>query len=515
MSMTGTTARIRNCVAVILLFAAAVPIAAQQSPLAGLDEYVQKGMRDWEVPGLAIAVVKDDKVAYMKSFGVRKLGEQTPVDEHTIFAIGSATKAFTATALGMLVDDGKIKWDDPVLSRLPGFRLADSYLTGTVTIRDLLSHRTGVAANNAVFWQTQFSRDELIDHLQYLDVQSGLRTHFEYNNLMYLTAGQIVPRVSGESWEQFVRERIFVPLGMNSSAAVVADIRDRENVATPHLKIENKIQPIPLIDLTNVAPAGSIHSNLLDMVRWVRLQLSDGTVEGKKLLNSSTLEEMHTPQIFIPQEPPFSFFFMDSHFSAYGLGWMLSDYHGHKIVQHGGDTDGMASMVAMIPDQKLGIVVLTNLEGPWLRSAVMYRVFDAYLGLPATDWNTKYLTTAKRDDDREEAALAKLQGDPQIPGTRPSLPLSEYAGEYADPLYGSASVRYREGKLWLNLLGNSSELDHWNYDTFKVKLQEFNALQQQAIKFVTFELDPGGKPNRIEVPNIGLFKRTIEQKKAP
>ena len=385
------------CLAFVLIVA---PVAsAQQPPLRPLDDFVRKAMRDWEVPGLAIVVVQNDKIVYLKNFGVRKIGERPPIDERTLFQIGSATKAFTATALGMLVDDGKLKWDDPVSTWLKDFRLPTPELTARVTIRDLLSHRTGIGDNLAMYWGTSLSRRDLMERLQSLDVHAGLRERFDYNNLMYVAAGEVIRAVSGIEWADFIRQRLFQPLGMASSVTDIASLRDRSNLASGHGKsgTPGTVQVLPLIDLDAVGPAGGILSNASDMAQWVRFQIGNGTVAGRQLVKPGTMNEMRTPQVFIPRQPPFSLYFFDNVFSAYGLGWMLSDYHGHQIIQHAGLTDAMTSLVALMPDQGVGMVVLTNSNfgAPWMPSAVMYQVFDAFLGNPSKDWNAEYLQKGK------------------------------------------------------------------------------------------------------------------------
>jgi len=491
---------------VIPVFTGGETVLAQSLSAREFDEYVTRGMRDWEIPGLAIAVVKDDKVVLQKTYGVRRLGQNAPVDEHTMFAIGSATKAFTSTALAMLVDAGKARWDDPAAKYLKGFRLPDPYVTESVTIRDLLSHRTGIGANNLLFWGSAYDRDELVQRLQYLDLKWGLRSHFEYQNLLYLAAGQIIPSLTGSNWDTFIKERVFQPLGMTSSTTDLASLIDNSDVASPHLRLDGKLQSIPMLNLENVAPAGAINSDLLDMERWTRFQLNEGSIDGKMIVSETSVREMHTPQIFIPPTPPFGWFWPESTFGAYGLGWFVQDYRGHLVCEHGGDTDGMASLVALMPDQKLGLVVLTNVEGPWLRSALMFRVFDAYLGVPAQDWSSRYKEMTKGFEDQEAAESKAIDGA-RIKGTTPSVSLDKYAGEYQHPLYGAARVAYRNGGLSINLLGDTGDLEHWNYDTFKVHWRNFNLLHRFQLMFVTFQLTPKAQVGSLVFADVGEFPR--------
>ncbi|MCI0387219.1 MAG: beta-lactamase family protein [Acidobacteria bacterium] len=272
----------------VLLLALSVSfnVAAQDAPLQGFDDYVSKAMKDWEVPGVAIAVVKDDKVVFAKGYGVRELGKSTPVNERTIFAIGSSSKAFTAAALAVLVDEGKIKWDDPVTKHLPSFELYDAYAAKEMTVRDLLCHRSGLARGDMMWYGSDFNREEILRRTRHLKPSWSFRSQFGYQNLMYLAAGQIVQAVTGKSWDDFVRERLFKPLGMAASSTSTKDLRSSDNVATPHGKIDEKVMPITWRNIDNIAPAGSINSNVVEVAAWVRLQLNQGSFAGQRMLSS-------------------------------------------------------------------------------------------------------------------------------------------------------------------------------------------------------------------------------------
>src|SRR5262249_52053109 len=328
---------------------------AQDPPLQGLDDYITKAMQDWEVPGLALAVVKNDAVVLAKGYGVRKLGETTPVNEKTLFAIGSSSKAFTAASLAMLVDDGKIKWDDPATKYLPGFQLYDPYATHELTVRDLLAHRCGLDRGDLMWYGSGYGRQEVLRRIRYLKPSSSFRSKFGYQNIMFLAAGQILPTVAGKTWDEFVKDRIFKPLGMTASNTSTEALSGQDNVATPHDKVEEKIEPIPWRNIDNIGPAGSINSNVVDMAQWVRLQLGEGVYNKQRLLSSGSVSEMHMPQTIIRLEGTQAKLNPETHFMAYGLGWMLQDYRGKKLVQHGGNIDGMSALVAMIPEEKLGL----------------------------------------------------------------------------------------------------------------------------------------------------------------
>ncbi|MGH9901953.1 MAG: serine hydrolase, partial [Pyrinomonadaceae bacterium] len=438
---------------------------AQEAPLGGFDDYVNQALRAWEVPGVAIAIIKDDRIVLAKGYGVRKLGDPTPVNERTLFAIGSSSKAFTAAAVAMLVDEGKLKWDDPATKYVPGFELYDPYVTRELSVRDLLSHRSGLERGDFLWYGTEYDRDEILRRTRFLKPTWSLRSTFGYQNLMYLAAGQLVARVSGKNWDEFVRQRIFTPLGMTASNTSVRDLTNSDNVASPHGKLEGKVEPIPWRNIDNIAPAGSINSNVVEVAQWVRLQLGQGAYQNQRLVSSGAIKEMHTSQTVMRAEPPFSLSYPEAHFLNYGLGWFLSDYRGRKVVEHGGAIDGMRAQVAMIPEEKLGLVVLTNRGGSTLPVALMYKIFDAYLGAPPRDWSAEMLKTVKSFEEQGRAAEKKLEAE-RVTGTQPTLAPEKYVGTFRNDLYGEVKVTRENGKLHVRF-GPSfiGEMEHWHYDT--------------------------------------------------
>src|SRR4030095_13793074 len=267
---------------------------------------------------------------------------------------GSSSKAFTAASIAMLVDEGKLKWDDPATKYLPGFQLFDPYSTRELMVSDLLSHRSGLTRGDLIWYGSAYDRDEILRRVRYLKPSWSLRSRFGYQNIMYLAAGQIIPAVTGKTWDDFVRERIFTPLGMKSTNTSIRTLSSSDNVATPHAKLNDKVQVVAWRNIDNIAPAGSINSNVLDMAQWVRLQLGDGVYEGKRLISSAAIKEMHTPQTIIRREGPMESLYPEAHFLTYGFGWFLSDYRGRKVVEHGGAIDGMRGEDAMMPGRKLG-----------------------------------------------------------------------------------------------------------------------------------------------------------------
>ena len=500
MKLSKTT----RLIALSLLVLIACPAAySQESPSKDLDEYINKALKDWDVPGLAIAIVRNDQIVFARGYGVRKLGDSTPVDEKTLFAIGSSSKAFTSASIAMLIDEGKLKLDDPATKYLPGFQLYDPYVTRELTVRDLLCHRSGLERGDFLWYGTSYSRDEILQRVRYLKPTWSFRSMFGYQNIMYLAAGQTVASVSGKNWDDFIRERIFKPLGMTSSSTSIKDLQNATDIATPHAKIDEKVEIIPWRNIDNIAPAGSINSNVVDMAQWVRLQLGEGVYKGQRLISSGGAKEMHTAQTVIRMDPPWTLFYSDAHFLNYGLGWFLHDHRGRKVVEHGGNIDGMSALVSMIPEEKLGMVILTNLNGTPLPSAIANRVYDSYLGVQPRDYSAELLKTFKAVLEQANQAQKKIE-DSRIKGTSPSLTLDKYAGAYKDEMYGDARVTLENGKLVLTTLGFVGDLDHWNYDTFRVTWRQRSLGKAMA----TFTLNSRGTVDEMKLPELQIsFKR--------
>ncbi len=464
-------------------------------------------MQEWGVPGIAIAVVKDDAVVWARGFGTRTLGTNEPVTPRTMFAIGSSTKAFTATALATLVDQRKLAWDTRVASALPGFALSDSVATRLVTVRDLLSHRTGMPGENLLFWGTSYGRDEVMRRLRWLPMRASPRTHFEYSNLGYLVAGQVVAAIGGRRWDDVVSERIFAPLGMTRSITNVAALSRFDDVATPHAMVDGALRPVPLLDLDNAAPAGAIVSTVLDLAQWLRLNLGDGTYRGRRIVSDSAMREMHAPQMSIPASFELVAAFPDAELLDYGLGWYVHDYHGHRVIEHGGQTDGMHGEVALLPDQRVGVVVLTNAVLFGYPMAIAYRVIDAYLGRAERDWSGEF---ARNFAWMNGGGRARGPVPERAPDPTHSLPLDRYVGRYRHPMYGDADVRLSGDTLVLSVLGRRATLVPWQRDGFRIGWAPWEGMLRGMAPLATFEIVSGGRVRSVRLGAAGVFSSGSE-----
>ena len=489
------------CFALILLVGqCCFHLQAQNAPPADLDAWVARSMKTFDVPGLSLAIVKDGKVIVAKGYGVRKLGEPATVDENTLFGIGSNTKAFTTACLSMLVDEGKISWDDRVYERLPGFQMYDPYVSHEMTIRDLLTHRSGMGLGEGdlLFWPpTTYTRDEIIHKLRYMKPASSFRSKYAYDNLLYMSAGQIIPAVTGTSWDDFVRQRIFVPLGMNNTTVTNTTFKAGDNVAYPHSALDGTLTVIPFENLDNAAPAGSINSSAADMAEWLLVQLNRGKFVDRdgRLFSEARSRDMWSPQTILPiNDPPPPLAGLKPSFADYGLGWSLRDYRGRKQVGHTGGVAGFVSRVMLVPEENLGVVILTNAEEGGAFDSILYHVLDHYYHVPSIDWIAAF-KAAKDIEEQNAAEVEKKQANTRDANSRPSLPLEKYAGTYGDAWYGTSTIRIEGGKLFLtfdytpNMVG---ELEHWQYDTFVTHWR----VRTTADAFVTFALKPDGSIDR-------------------
>jgi CubicO group peptidase (beta-lactamase class C family) len=447
------------------LHRATTPAAAAQQALAGYDAFVDKMIVDWHVPGLAIAVVKGGQVVYEKGFGFRDREQRQPVTPATLFAIGSATKAFTTFTLGTLVDEGKLDWDKPVRTFLPGFQMYDPSTTAMITPRDLVTHRSGLPRHDLLWYNNHtLSHKDMVERLRYLEPNEQLRAKWQYNNLMFLTAGYLAEYVTGKSWEDNVRERIFIPLGMTHSNFSVIDSQQTGDFALPYRpdKVDpDKIIPIPFRDITNIGPAGSINSSVDDMAKWVAVHLSGGMAGDRQLIGANTLADLHAPHMIIdaPSERP------EISQASYGMGWFVDTYRGHPRVEHGGNIDGFSALVVLMPKDDLGMVILTNLDATGVPERLTRHTLDRLLKLDPIDWNAEALVRRDKGKEADKEAKAK-KNSVRKPGTKPAHQLAEYAGDYENPGYGPLKVAVAGDHLELTYNGITAPLEHWHYEVW-------------------------------------------------
>lgn len=461
------------------------PRAAQSNgQWAPLESYIQEQMREWKVPGLAVGIVRGNEI-YAKGFGVRDITTGQPVTANTLFDIGSCTKAFTAASVGILVDEGKMKWDGHVDDYIPFFHLYDPLADEEVTMRDLLTHRTGLGGTDLLWYGTALPLDQIIRRVRYIPPDAGFRAEFQYQNVMYATAGYAVGEVSDGTWGDFVREHIFAPLGMNGADFSANDSQKAADHATPHDERDGKVVTIPWRNIDNVAPAGSINAGAGDMTHWISMQLNDGMYEGKRIVSANSMKEMHTPQMIVPQGGEFDFFFPHALQLSYGMGWFIQDYGGHQILLHPGDIDGFASLVVLIPEVHTGFVILTNLDHTPLREGLGYHLIDQFLNVPDRDW-TKYFSDIGEKFSAMEKKAADASRTPKHPGTHPSRELAAYGGTYRNDAYGDAVISLEGDALKIKFLSLGGTLQHFQYDTFVADLG--NAGRSR----VTFVLDANG-----------------------
>ena len=477
--------------------------AETQKPLPGLDAYVTAAMAEWEVPGLAIAVVRNDSVIYARGFGVRELGTAAPVDEHTLFAIASTTKAMTAAALGMLVDDDSLGWDDRVTEHLPDFRLSDPYVTHELTVRDLLTHRAGLSRSDNLWIAAPFDRAEVLSRARHLPMAAGFRARYGYHNVMYIAAGEVVGAASGSTWDDFLDRRLFQPLGMTRSTTRSAVVDGRENVSSSHTMVSDRPAAVGRRNYDNIGGAGAVFSSAHDMAQWVRLHLNGGTHGGTRLLSEETMRELHAPQVVVRADTASERLFPGTNLRAYALGWNVQDYHGRKLVHHSGSINYTRTHVGMIPSEGIGVVAIANLSTSNLQQALVFRVLDELMGLPTRDWSGELLEVDRRNREQSAARAAAAERERQA-GTTPSLKAADYAGTYRSELYGDARVSIEGDGLVLRYAPDyEADLEHWHHDTFRGSWRRAGF----GRTFVTFSLDRSGRAARLELDGFGEFRR--------
>ncbi len=487
---------------------AAMPLCAFAAPPKNFDARVETVMKASEVPGAAVTIVENGKVTLARGYGVKKLGSSEAVDADTLFQIGSTTKAFATAAIAILVEEGKVGWDDKVIDHLPSFRMYDAWVTRELTIRDLLTHRAGLGKGQGDLLFVPFNnlgRADSVRRLQYLKPATSFRSTFAYDNVLYMVAGQLIEEVTGQTWEKFTEERILKPIGMSTSVTNDVDRLAAPNRAFPHGRNGELrgVGPQQLFDEqkvklgANCGPAGAIAAGANDLSRWLLLQLAAGQIPGsdKHLYSAANAAEMWQPVVPVPLTPlPPSLADATPQFRGYALGWIVQDYRGHKIIQHGGGTQGFRTVVVLIPEKNTGFAIVNNSEDNEFVPGLEYELLDHYLGLPKHDWPKAF---KELFDARNAGGLeAQRAASASRPESKPSLPPAGYAGHYADPWYGPIDVTESNGQISIDFKqtpGMVAPLEHWAYDTFVARWPD--PLIEPA--FVTFSLDAAGKPSRI------------------
>lgn len=471
--------------------------AIQRVDLVGLEAHVERSMKQWGTAGLALGIVQDGEVIFLKGFGTRDVRTREAIDPDTIFAVGSITKSFTGVLAGVLADEGRITFDDRLLEHVPHFAVADAYVTGAATLRDALSHRTGYDWRmDPLLFLSGASRAEVIDQIEHVEPHFPFRTQYGYSNVMYMVAGEALGGAAGASWDLTLADRIFKPLGMDRSSTTIRGLERQTNVATPHRYATDGPKPIAPRNVDVAGGAGAINSTARDMTRYIRMLATDGKIEGRPFLKSATLKDLLTPHVDAGEDPDLRLF---TNFHTWGLGWDLKDYKGRKVASHGGIIDGMHAEMAFVPGSGFGVVVLTNTDGVrYLPAAIVLDVLDRAFGGIKTDWNARLLKRGQAFRERLAAT------PPRTGGTRPSLPLAAYAGTYRGP-HGVITVRKQGEQLMVAYGPNAVPLKHWQYDTFRGSWDMF------AEQLATFSLGSSGRPDRLSITFVGDFQRVANR----
>ena len=490
---------------IALIFISCMNTQAQLAP-ASIDSLVNATLATFDVPGIAVGIIKDGKLVFAKGYGVRSLESKLPVDENTLFGIASNSKAFTSAALAMLEDEGKLKWDDKVTEYIPGFMMYDPWVTREFTIRDLLTHRSGLGlgAGDLMFWPEggNMTREEMIYNIRYLKPVSSFRSKYDYDNNMYMVAGQVIEKVSGMPWEEFIEQRIMKPLGFTSSKASYNRVPAGANMIAPHAPADGKVIQIPHDWNPTVNAAGGIMSNITDLSKWLIMQMNDGEYgDGKKLFSKKNHDEMWQMQTIIPVRAPGLY---NTHFAGYGLGWFLSDVKGYKQVTHTGGLAGTVTQITLLPELKLGIIVLTNQQQGAAFSTITNTIKDSYLGYPNRNWlttfRTRYIAANKEADSIKRAVDADVAE--QLKNNKTRLPDSLFTGTYQDQWFGNVDISVKNNGLWFAAVRSpklTGKMLPYKASTFILK---FTDRSLDADAYVTFALDKNGKASGFKIEAI-------------
>ena len=505
----------KNLLLPVLLAVLVLPVFSQSIDLKKVDKYIENARKDWQVPGMAVAVVKDGEIILEKGYGRLGWNNRNIVDENTLFAIASNTKAFVSSALAVLVDRGEIQWDDKVRKYLPRFAMYDEYVSEHITIRDLLCHRAGLGtfSGDVIWYKSERSAAETIEKIKYIPQQYEFRAGYGYSNVMFITAGEVIRAITGKAWDTFVKETFFNPLGMERTVTSVEDIKVKGNFASPHKGIGTQEKAIEWVNWDNMGAAGGIISSVHDMAQWLKLQLNKGIVNGDTLLAPEQQNILWTPHNNYVLSEASKQSLPGRHFNGYGLGWGLYDYYGNMVVTHSGGYDGMYSRVMLVPDQQLGIVVLTNsMSG--ITSPLCYYIVNSFIQKDTRDWSAEALKRAKANNHHQEE-IAKRRAAKQE-STSTSVPLSKYTGVYHDPMYGNLSVELDDEQLYIlfedaPLL--SAQLKHWHYDTFEIIWEDTHAWFDFGTMQFVLNNNLEVEEIKFDVPNYDIFFEELHFKK--
>lgn len=491
-----------------LLLLLSISLFAQKNidkKLSLLDAYYEQALSDWNVPGMAVAIVKDGEIIFSKGYGTANVNTGETVDANTLFAIASNTKAFTSTALAMLIEEGALSWDDKVRKYLPWFKLYDPYVSESFTIRDLLTHRSGLKtfSGDLLWYGTDLSRREVVENARYLEPSYEFRAAYGYSNIMYLAAGLIIEEVSGMSWDEFIRQRILDPLDMDRTLSSTLDLGGVQNVSLPHNDHEGGLITIEWLNWDNIAPAGALISSVNDISQWLVFQMNKGVTPGGDTL----LDKKYFDQMWAAQTPQSvsgwsATTWPSTHFKAYGLGWAMFDYHGRKVLGHGGGYDGFISNTTFVPEEKLGFVILTN-KNTSLYYPLKFKTLDILLGAEEEkDWSADFLAMMDQRDEHSEK-MRKEAEEKRVKDSSPTLPTEAYLGTYRCEMYGDARVWKEDEQMMIHLEPTEifvGHLSHWQYNTWKVDLKNVPSLPSGLVNFI---INDKGKvvEMQVDIPN--------------
>ncbi len=488
----------------LLIFLFFIPIsvyAQQNAKIQRLDDYFSSAIEKFEIPGAAIGIIENDSVIFAKGYG-------NNITPNTVFAIASMSKAFTAASIGMLVDEKKINWDDKVQKYLTDFTLSDPYVSSQLNISDILSHRSGLRTfdGDLLWYGSDYPRSEVIKRIRKLPLRNQFRSDYGYQNIMFITAGEVLEKITGTTWDNFVHERIFKKLGMNSSSTSINELTSGMDVAIPH--VDGK--PIKQINYDNSGPAASINSSVNDLLKWARLWLNNGKWNGEQIFSENVINEIFSPHIMMPIKPANKY---GINFQGYGFGWFMLDYSGYKVLHHGGGLPGIHTKIVLVPAANLGFVILTNQINGAI-DAFMYKILDAFLNTKDVDYASQTYEAYQKYYTMLDTQKKMLEEN-RVKGTSPSLPIDKYSGSYLDDYYGKAEIILENNNLTLSLLPTKAlftgVLTHWHYNTFKIEFAD----PYLPYGLINFELNTNGELTgfTIDLPNPDFHFDNLHFKK--